>query len=114
MLCALTRFLGPQLLGFLVVSVSITEVDKKGKIKGKTSLGGCWTSLNFVWRGSKSYFVFFASGISWVMSKVQLHLDIMLANSKSNRYLHKSSNLLTEPESRRHDIPFATNAQLCT
>ena len=66
-------FLGPQLHGVLVVGVSITEVNKKGKIKRKTSHGGCWISLNFAWRGSKSYFVFSAGRVPWVMSKVQLH-----------------------------------------
>jgi hypothetical protein len=115
MLCTLMCFLGPQLYRVLVVSVSITEVNKKGKIKRKTSHSGYWISLNFAWRGPKSYFVFFADRVPWVMSKVQLHHWILcLRIPKSNRYLHKSSNLLTEPESRLHDIPFATNAQLCT
>jgi hypothetical protein len=77
MLCALTCLLGSQLHGVLVVSVSITEVNKKGKIKGKTSHGGCWISLNFAWRGSKSYFVFFAARVPWAMSKVQLHRWIL-------------------------------------
>ena len=75
MLRALTRFLGPQLHGVLVVNVSIAEVNKKGKIKGKTSHGGYWISLNFAWRGSKSYFVFFAGHVKGAP------LDIMLANS---------------------------------
>ena len=66
-------FLGPQLHGVLIVGVSITEVNKKGKIKRKTSHGGCWISLNFAWRGSKSYFVFSAGRVPWVMSKAQLH-----------------------------------------
>lgn len=82
MLCALTRFLGSQLHGVLVVKVSITEVNKKSKIKGKTSHGGCLDFFKFCLERVEVVFCLLCwqDSVGHVKGAVT-PLDIMLANS---------------------------------